>query len=80
MINQENTRQKSQQEGRYSGIAGNIILTFILIRLINAVKQINSNELVELNGNLFDEFEVYKPQIRNPGRFFTFKLSQYNKF
>lgn len=79
-INQEITRRKSRQEGRYLGIAGILILTFVLIRLINPDKRINGNELVELNGNLVDEFEIYKPQLRNPGRFYTFKLSQFNKF
>lgn len=79
-INQEITRQKSRQEARYLGITGILILTFILIRLVNPDKRINSNELVELKGNIVDKFEIYKPQLRNPGRFYTFKLSQFNKF
>lgn len=79
-INQEITRQKDRQEGFYFGIAGITILSMALIGIINPVKRINNNELVQLKGNLLDEFEIYKPHLRSPGRFYTFKLSQYNKF
>lgn len=78
-INQEITRQKARQEGFYFGIAGITILSMALIGIINPVKRINNNELVQLKGNLLDEFEIYKPHLRSPGRFYTFKLSQFNK-
>lgn len=79
-INQEITRQKIRQESRYLGIGGLLVLSFTLIGFINPVKKIDSNELVQLNGNLLDEFKVYKPHLRNPGRFYTFKLNQFDKF
>jgi hypothetical protein len=79
-INQEITRQKARKKSLGFALLGLLIIVMVIFGPRNSDKQIEPKNLVQLNGHLQDEFVVFRPRLRSPGKYIVFNIDQYNEF
>lgn len=80
-LNSEEYRNIKNRETLLLGLLGLILIIFSALHFIFKPDTVaNKSELVSITGTLKEKFEIYKPTLRSPGRFITFKINQNDEF